>query len=443
MLKRSDLHEYQNTAVDMIKRVPKCALWVDMGMGKTATVLTAINDMLHIEVSKVLIIAPLRVAHSVYDKEISQWEHLHGLRTQKVLGSLKARKTALQRDADIYIINRENVQWLVEYIHSKWFFDMVVIDESSSFKNPSSKRFRALRKMSSKIERLVELTGTPAPNGYIDLWSQLYLLDSGQRIGRTLTNYRSRFFESDFFGYKYTLKDGADKEIHSKVSDIVLSMKASDYLKMDEPLYIVEDIPLPQGMKKLYSEFEKEMMLTLENDDVITAMTAATLTNKLLQFCSGFVYDGAGEAKHFHTAKIDALKEIIADNPNESMLIAYNYKEELKMLKDNIPELEVLDKQGTAIDRWNNGKIKYLAAHPASAGHGLNLQYGGSMVVWLGFNWSLELYQQFNKRLHRQGQKETVRIVHLAVGEVEYNLMKALSEKDATQSRLLQALRFH
>jgi SNF2 family DNA or RNA helicase len=443
MLNKLNLHGYQSKAVEHILNTPKSALFLDMGLGKTTTTLTAIEELLYdsFDVNKVLIIAPLRVANSVWKQECKKWEHLTGLKVSVVTGTLKERVSALQRTADIYVINRENVKWLTEYHKKKWCYDMVVIDESSSFKSYSSQRFKALKRVLPYISRMVLLTGTPASNGYMDLWSQFFLLDSGKRLGRTITNFRNRFFEADYMGYSYTLRAGADKEIQHYVQDLVLSMSAEDYLELPSFVPSVLTNKLEGKLLKEYDKFEKEMILALESADNVTAMTAATLSNKLLQFCSGNIYDEAKTVHHIHDLKIDTLKEIIDENPNDSILIAYNYKHELAAILKHFPDAVTLDKKGEAVEEWNKGNIKILLAHPASAGHGLNLQHGGSLIVWYGFTWSLELYQQFNARLHRQGQTSIVRCLHIAVGEIEERLMLALAKKELTQDKLLDSLK--
>jgi len=392
-------------------------------------------------IRKVLIIAPLRVANTVWHTEASKWEHLHRFKFSIVTGSLNERLTALQRQADIYVINRENIPWLVELKGKKWDFDMVVIDESSSFKSHSSQRFKALKKVFPFVDRIVELTGTPASNGYMDIWAQMFLLDSGIRLGRTIGLFRDRYFDKDYMGYNYTLRDGAVHRIQEAIKDLILSMSAEDYLELPEYLPTVITNKLEGNLLKEYNKFEKQMILAVGQENQITAMSAATLTNKLLQFCSGAVYDDDKKVHQIHTLKIEMLKELIDENPNDNILVAYNYKHELDRLLQAFPEAIVLDKSGDAVERWNNGEIKMLIAHPASAGHGLNLQHGGSLITWFGFTWSLELYQQFNARLYRQGQKNHVRVMHLAVGEVENRLMNALACKNVTQSELLNALK--
>lgn len=392
-------------------------------------------------IRKVLIIAPLRVACTVWHKEAEKWEHLHRFRFSICTGTEPERLARLQRDADIYIINRENIPWLVEKIGKKWNFDMVVIDESSSFKSSASKRFKALKKVLPFTDRIVELTGTPAPNGYMDLWSQMFLLDSGVRLGRTMTLFRERYFDKDYMGYNYSLRDGAVAKIQTAIQDLILSMSAEDYLDMPDFIPTVINQPLEGKLLKEYKSFEKQMIMDVNKESQVTAMSAGVLSNKLLQFCSGAVYNDHGQVQVIHDHKIEMLKELLEDNPNDNILVAYNYKHELERIITAFPEAVVLDKSGSQVDDWNAGKIKMLVTHPASSGHGLNLQGGGSVLVWLGFTWSLELYQQFNARLYRQGQKNHVRAFHLSVGQIEERLMNALVSKNVTQKTLLEALK--
>lgn len=390
--------------------------------------------------SKVLIVAPLRVANTVWHSEAKKWEHTQNLKFSIVTGSQIERVTALQRKADIYVINRENMKWLVDYYKGKFPFDMLVIDESSSFKSHSSQRFKALKKVAHLINRAVLLTGTPASNGYMDLWSQFYILDGGYRLGKTISFFRDRYFTRDFMGFKYELRNGSVEKIHSQIKDLVLSMSSEDYLSLPDFIPIVMENKLEGELLKQYKKLEYDMMLSIGSDK-ITAVSMGVLTNKLLQFSSGNMYDENQNVIHIHDLKIETLKEIMDANPNDNLLVAYNYKHELEALSSAFPEAVVLDKKGVAVDEWNKGKIKILLAHPASAGHGLNLQQGGNIIVWYGFNWSLELYQQFNARLHRQGQKNVVRCIHIAVGEVEHKLMEALAQKDITQEKLLSSLK--
>lgn len=442
-LTRDLLHGYQNRGVEFIKNTPKSALFLDMGLGKTLTTLTAISDLSDsMDINKVLVIAPLRVANTTWHKELKSWEHTKHLTYSICTGSEKNRIQGLFKNADVYIINRENVKWLVDYYGKKWPFDMVVIDESSSFKSHSSQRWKALRKVLPYTDRMVQLTGTPAPNGLMDIYAQIYLLDTGERLGRNMTAYKSRFFESDFMGYKYSPREGSEEKIYSLIEDIVLTMRAEDYLELPDRIDLVRSVSLDNKLKSQYDVLEKEFIAEIENTE-IAVFNAAALANKLLQFSNGAVYiDDDKNWQELHNSKIEALKDLVEDNPSENILVAYNYKTDLERLQKAFPKAVVLDKAGEAVDKWNNGEIKILLAHPASAGHGLNLQHGGSMIVWFGLNWSLELYQQFNGRLHRQGQTKPVRIIHLvAEGCIDEKVMKAIESKAKTQDELLDYLK--
>jgi SNF2 family DNA or RNA helicase len=444
VLSRDDLHSYQRKAVDFILSEERCMLALEMGLGKSVSTLTAICDMLDgFTASKVLVIAPLRVANSVWAQETRLWEHLNHLRVSVCTGPEKARRAALSVDADVYVINRENVMWLAQNYGKNWPFDTVVIDESSSFKNSSSKRFKALRKMLPQIERMVLLTGTPSPNGLMDLWSQMYLIDYGERLGRTLTGYKQRFFEPDFMGYKFSLRSGADETIHRLVSDKVIHMSADDYLDLPDRIDIVQRVNMPAAAMSDYKDFERTMLAELDDGETVEATTAAVLANKLLQWSNGAMYtDQSGNWSETHVAKLDALSEIIEDNPGENILVAYNYQSDLARLLKRFPQAKQLDKKQETIDAWNRGETPLLLAHPASAGHGLNLQKGGALCVWFGLNWSLEYYQQFNARLHRQGQDRPVRIAHIVCeGTIDERVLSVLRDKDAVQGNLLSALK--
>lgn len=443
MPSRNDLHPYQHRMIDFIYNTPKCAVWAGLGLGKTITTLTAITDLLDsFSVSKVLIIAPLRVANSVWHIEAKRWVHTKDLTFSIVTGSEKERISALFKSADIYIINRENVQWLVEYYKTKWPYDLVVIDESSSFKSASSQRFKALKKVRTLTDRMVQLTGTPSPNGLIDIWSQMFLLDGGERLGKTMSAYKMRFFQTGHNGYTLKPVKNADKIIHKLIDDIVISLNVEDYLEMPERIDTVMRVNIPPTRLAEYKQLEREFLIQI-NDNEIVAYNAATLAGKLLQYCNGAMYtDELKNWTEIHTAKLDALDEILEDNQDENLLIAYNYKTDLIRLKTRYPDAVVLDNDPDIITRWNNGEIKMLLAHPASAGHGLNLQHGGSIIVWFGLNWSLELYQQFNGRLHRQGQTKPVRIVHIvADGCIDDKVMRAIENKAQTQQHLIDALK--
>lgn len=443
MTSRNDLHPYQNRMIDFIYNTPKCAVWAGLGLGKTITTLTAITDLLDsLTVLKVLIIAPLRVANSVWHTEAKRWAHTKDLTFSIVTGSEKERISALFKSADIYVINRENVQWLVEHYKTKWPYDLVVIDESSSFKSASSQRFKALKKVRTLTDRMVQLTGTPSPNGLIDIWSQMFLLDGGERLGKTMSAYKMRFFQTGHNGYTLKPVNNADKIIHRLIDNMVISLNVDDYLQMPERIDTVMRVNMPLARLAEYKQLERDFIMQI-NDAEIVAYNAATLAGKLLQYCNGAMYtDELKNWTEIHTAKLDALDEILEDNQDENLLIAYNYKTDLIRLQARYPDAVVLDKEPKTIEQWNKGNIKMLLAHPASAGHGLNLQHGGSIIVWFGLNWSLELYQQFNGRLHRQGQTKPVRVVHIvADGCIDDKVMAAIENKAETQQQLLDALK--
>lgn len=437
---------YQRYAYNRIIEKPATALMLDMGMGKTVITLTAINDLLYdyFDVAKVLVIAPLRVAETTWTDECQQWNHLAGLTISPVIGTLSERVRALKTKADVYTINRENVVWLVDYYGKDWPFDMVVIDESSSFKNHQSKRFKALKRVRPIIKRLVELTGTPAPNGLMDLWSQLYLLDRGKRLGKTIGQYRRQFFKpgagSGHIVYEWNLQKGAEQEIFNRISDICVSMKSSDYIALPEVMYNIIPVKLSAPVQREYKRLAKDLILRV-NDDEIVANTAAALSGKLLQMSSGAVYDDAGHVIKIHNAKLEALEDIVSANEHRGILVFYWFKHDLDRLKEKFPEAVQL-KTAADIKAWNSGKISMMLVHPASAGHGLNLQYGGSIIVWFSLSWSLELYQQANKRLHRSGQTHTVVIHHLvAQGTIDEDVMKALQGKKVTQETMITAIK--
>lgn len=386
------------------------------------------------------------MAQSTWSGEIEKWDHLQGLRLAKVLGSEKQRIGALHRPADIWIINRENTEWLVDYYGRKWPFDMVIIDELSSFKNPRSKRFRALRKVRPLIKRIVGLTGTPAPNGLIDLWSQVYLLDQGERLGKTLTGYRNRYFNpgrrNQNIVFEWIPKPGAEEAIYEKISDICVSMKAEDWLQLPERIDNIIEVELPEKARRQYKQLEKDLILPLLDSDV-TAANAAVLTNKLLQMANGAIYDEFGEAKEIHDAKLEALEEAVEAANGKPVLVVYSYKHDLDRIKNRLKKYRprTLDSDQEVQD-WNAGKIQVLLLHPASGGHGLNLQTGGNIIVWFGLTWSLEYYQQTIARLHRQGQTERVIVHHIiAKGTMDEQVLKALTGKAATQNDLMEAVK--
>ena len=437
---------YQQFATDMIIKKKALALMLDMGLGKTVITLTAINDLMYdyLEISKVLVIAPLRVADTTWPDECRVWEHLRHLRIAKILGDVTNRKKALSENADIYVINREQVSWLVGIYGSKWPFDMVVIDESSSFKSPKSKRFKDLRKVRPFMKRIVELTGTPAPNGLLDLWSQIYLLDMGERLGKTISEYRRRYYTpgrgNGMVTYEWNLNEGDDEVIFKKIEDICVSMKSEDYLTLPEVVYNVIPVKLKANELKLYKQLEKDMVIDLQGQELV-ALSAGALSNKLLQMANGQVYTDENKVLRIHKAKIEAMYDIIEANEHKNLLVMYWFNHDLDQLKGAFPYARVL-KDSQDIRDWNEGRIRMLLMHPASAGHGINLQRGGHIVVWFGLTWSLELYQQANKRLHRSGQAKNVFIHHLvAQGTIDEEVMSALSSKDAGQRKMLQAIK--
>lgn len=439
---RDLLHPYQERAVQFILDHPRSGLFLSMGLGKTIATLTAINDLTKgCEISKVLVVAPLRVALNTWPAELGRWDHVAGL-TYSVLAGRSApdRLRALSGDEDIHVINRENVAWLVEKLGDDWPYDMVVLDESSSFKSHKSQRWKALRKVQTNIHRMVLLTGTPAPNGLLDLWAQIALLDRGQRLGRTYQQYQMRYFESDFMGYKWTIKEGAADIIHEAVADLCLSMQAADYLELPPVVHNTVAVDLPDDSSKRYRQLEKDFLIELEQTEIL-AFDAAARTNKLLQAANGAIYDEDGAAHELHKAKLDALEEILEANPGQPILCAYNYKSDLTRICKRF-KATVLDKRPATVDAWNRGEIPLLVAHPASCGHGLNLQGGGNILVWFGLNWSLELYQQMCARLYRQGQTKPTIIHHIVAKDtIDETVLSVLDDKEKTQNDLLLAVR--
>lgn len=436
-------HEYQKYAQNFIINNSACALLLDMGLGKTVITLTSLWSLLfdYFEVSKVLVIAPLRVAQDTWSKECEKWDHLKGLKISKVLGSEKERRMALFDKADIYIINRENVEWLCN--NYDFDFDMIVIDELSSFKSSSSKRFKALRNIRPKVKRIVGLTGTPVPNTLMDLWSQINLIDMGERLGRFISNYRNDYFIPDkrnaqvIFSYKP--REGAEEEIYKRISDICVSMKACDYLDMPERIDNIVHVKMSEDEKKLYKKLEKDMLLPLA-DGEIDAVNAAALSNKLLQMANGAVYDELKETKIIHDRKLEALEDLIEAANGKSVLIFYAYKHDKERIVKKFKVTEISTSK--EISKWNERKIQIAIAHPASTGHGLNLQAGGSTIIWFGLTWSLELYQQANARLWRQGQKDTVIIHHIvSKGTIDEEVMSALQRKQCGQENLINAVK--
>lgn len=443
-------HNYQVHATNHVIQHPYSALLLEMGLGKSVSTLTAIDQLMHdyMEVNKVLVVAPKRVAEDTWSAEVQKWDHLRHLTISKVLGSEINRKKALFKKADIYIINRENVEWLVQYVGSMWPFDMVVIDELSSFKSAKSRRFKAMRAIRPKIKRLVGLTGTPAPNGLIDLWSQLYLLDQGERLGKTISAYRQAFFKpgksNGHIVYNYRLLPEAEQQIFSRIEDICVSMKAEDYLELPERIDNVVKVKLEEKAMKAYYEFEKKEILALASGDEISTPNAAALTNKLLQFANGAIYDEERNVHKLHGDKLDQLDELIEAANGKPVLVFYTYKHDLDRIKERFKARVVTFEEGTSkvMQRWNNKEIEILCGHPASMGHGLNLQSGGHIMVWFGLPWSLELYQQAVARLDRQGQIEVVtNHILISEGTMDEDVWKALQGKEAGQDALMEAVK--
>ncbi|MCC2531975.1 DEAD/DEAH box helicase [Bacillus velezensis] len=439
-------HQYQEHAIKHIIDTHAAGLFLDMGMGKTVSTLTAVSDLLYdyFDVSNVLVIAPLRVAEDTWSRESEKWDHTSYLKVSKVLGAESSRIMALDMEADIYVINRENVEWLVNFYGKKWPFDMVVIDELSSFKSSKAKRFRALKKVRPFIKRIVGLTGTPAPNSLIDLWPQMYLLDQGERLGKTVTSYREKYFQPDQRNrtviYSWKLKEGAEKAIHEKVSDICISMQARDWLQLPERIDNIVKVRMADKVKAKYKQLEKDLLLPFLDGDVV-ADTAAVLSNKLLQLANGAVYDENGEIQKLHDEKLNALEDIVDAANGKPILVFYSYKHDLERIQQKFKKAKTLDSSKEIAD-WNKGKIEMLLAHPASTGHGLNLQDGGHVIVWFGMTWSLELYQQANARLDRQGQKHSVIVNHLVTeGTVDEDVMRALEGKAVGQNALMEAVK--
>lgn len=453
MLKKEQLHDYQVKAVDMIVNNFNCGLFLDCGLGKTVSTLTAIQELREIGfIDKVLIIAPKKVAQVTWKDEINNWEHLKGLRISVIDGTAAQRRAAMMADADIYTVSRDNVVWLVvEHGGVKLPYDMVVIDELSSFKNYASKRFKALRRVRKFIPRVVGLTGTPAPNGLIDLWAQMFLIDEGKRLGKTITDYRNRFFtagrKNGDIVYQWDLKSPAEEteqKISDLIKDICISMSAEDYLKMPDKLMYYDRVKLSDKDFKAYKTFEREQVLEfIESGETITAASAAALSNKLQQFANGAMYDADRNVLQLHDEKIEKLKELVEAANGQPVLIAYTFKHDLDKIMEALKEYKPvkLEKPEQIAD-WNAGKINVLVTHPASAGHGLNLQKGGHIMIWYGLTWALELYQQFNARLYRQGQKKPVSIHHIiATDTVDEKIIKSLDGKDTTQRSLMDAIK--
>ena len=438
-------HEYQSYATEFILSHPISAVFLEMGLGKSVITLSAIFDLCldSFLVCKVLVIAPLRVARDTWPAEINKWDHLKGLSYSVAVGTEKERIDALKKQSTLYIINRENVDWLVHKSGIPFHFDMVVIDELSSFKSYGAKRFKSLLKVRPSVKRIVGLTGTPSSNGLMDLWAEFRILDLGQRLGRYISHYRNTYFKPDkrnaqiIFSYKPL--SGAEEEIYKQISDITISMKSTDYLKMPEYVSNEVFVTLSEKEWKVYSDFKEDMVANL-GDEEIDAVNAAVLSGKLLQMANGAVYDSENKAHVIHDKKLDALEDLIEGANGKPVLVAYWYKHDLERIKDRFPVKQIQSSKD--IEDWNDGKIPIAVIHPASAGHGLNLQSGGSTLIWFGLTWSLELYQQTNARLYRQGQKDTVIVHHIITkNTIDEDVLLALTKKEKTQDALIDAVK--
>ena len=437
-------HNYQQFATDFILEHPVSCLMLDMGLGKTIITLTALWQLTldSFDVSRILVIAPKRVAADTWPKELSKWEHLKGLDASLVMGTQAEREAALRRQTFLYIINRENVSWLVE--NHRWDFDMVVIDELSNFKSNQAQRFKALKKVRPLVSRMVGLTGTPAPNSLLDLWPQMYLMDMGQRLGRFIGGFRERFFTPDKRSreiiYSYKPREGAEEAIYDLISDICISMKAVDYLDMPELIMNRVEVSMDSRAQKIYDDFQRDMVVNLHGEE-LDAVNAAVLSGKLLQMANGAVYGENHKVLRIHDRKLDALEDLVEAANGKPLLVAYWYEHDLQRIKARFKTARCIDTTKD-IDDWNAGRIPLALIHPASAGHGLNLQDGGCTIVWFGLTWSLELYQQLNARLWRQGQKHTVVIHHIVTkGTHDEDVLRALECKDTRQTALIEAVR--
>ena len=451
-------HEYQRFCIDYIKTHPVSALFLDMGLGKTVTTLSALRDLMldEVAVSKALVIAPLRVARDTWPSEIAKWDHLKDMDCSVIVGDAKTRTAALNSSSLIYIINRENVKWLVEYYESnglRWDFDCVVIDELSSFKNYQSQRFKWLRKIRPFVKRWIGLTGTPTSNGLMDLWAEIGILDGGERLGRFIGRFRESYFKPGSMNpstgvvFSYVPRPGAEEQIYEHISDITISMKALDYLDMPECVYVNHEVEMDARERKLYDQLKTDLIIPTDDGD-IDAANAASLSNKLLQMSNGAVYDENKEPRFIHSRKLEMLEDLIEAANGQPVLIAYWFKHDRARILEHLKNAgydgnQVRDlKDSRDITDWNNGAIPIALIHPASAGHGLNIQSGGHILIWFGMTWSLELYQQTNARLWRQGQSETVTIHHIVTKDtVDEDVLSALASKDVTQEKLIAAVK--
>ena len=451
---KSNLHKYQKVCVEHIISHPFCGVFLDMGLGKTISTLTAIEELKYdyCEIDTVLVIAPKRVAETVWEEEAKKWDHTKHLTFSKIIGTERQRLAALKVKADVHIISRDNIAWLCSLYAAKLPYDMLVIDELSSFKAHQTQRFKSLRLARPWFKRVVGLTGTPAPNGLINLWSQMYLIDRGERLEKTITAYRSRYFRpgasNGYVVYSYKLLSDSERLIQERIKDICISMRAEDYLEMPERIDNFVRVTMPDKLMDAYKKFEQENVITLANEieegtTTVNAVNAAALSNKLLQFANGAMYDENKNVVPIHDLKLEALKEIIEAADGKPVLVAWTYQFDRDRIKNYFRSMAPRElKTAEDINDWNAGKVKLMLAHPASAGHGINLQAGGNIIVWYGLTWSLELYQQFNARLYRQGQKQRT-IIHHRVnsGTHDEDVVRALKSKDKTQNNLMNSIK--
>lgn len=443
LLTRKLLRAFQRAAGDFIREIRRCALFIDMGLGKTVSVLTVLRDLCDdMEIGRVLIVGPPRVIKNTWPDEIKLWEHTRNFTFTVIDGTPKRRMERLTQATEIHLISHDLIPWLDDLVGDIHDYDVVVIDESSRFKNQGTKRWTAMRRLVQRARYVILLTGTPAPNGLHDLWSQIYLLDKGERLGHTITAFRERWFEQNWGSQGYRAMEHADEKIRSRIEDICFTLRDSDYSDLPPRIDNFIKIKLDADLMRQYKKFQKDYILELEDGDKIKAVSAAALTNKLLQLSNGVVYDKDRNEKFFHKLKIEALQEVIEEANGQPVFIAYNFKTDVKAIKEAFPHAVVLGNNPQTIKDWNEGRIPILVAHPKSAGHGLNLQHGGSIAVWYGLTWSLEDYQQFNKRLHRPGQTRTTVIHHLICeGTIDEDVLESLQGKDDVQNNLLNSLR--
>ena len=451
---KSNLHKYQKVCVEHIISHPFCGVFLDMGLGKTISTLTAIEELKYdyCEIDTVLIIAPKRVVETVWEEEAKKWDHTKHLTFSKIIGTERQRLAALKVKADVHIISRDNIAWLCSLYAAKLPYDMLVIDELSSFKAHQTQRFKSLRLARPWFKRVVGLTGTPAPNGLINLWSQMYLIDRGERLEKTITAYRSRYFRpgasNGYVVYSYNLLPDSERLIQERIKDICISMRAEDYLEMPERIDNFVRVTMPDKLMDAYKKFEQENVITLANEieegtTTVNAVNAAALSNKLLQFANGAMYDENKNVVPIHDLKLEALKEIIEAADGKPVLVAWTYQFDRDRIKNYFRSMAPRElKTAEDINDWNAGKVRLMLAHPASAGHGINLQAGGNIIVWYGLTWSLELYQQFNARLYRQGQKQRTIIHHIVnTGTHDEDVVRALKSKDKTQNNLMNSIK--